>query len=124
MRTKQQPPSGHVHGHEHTDVQEHVHHTHAHARPAPRRPEAPSKRVILYTKTDCADCFNAKRYLTNRKVDFEVRDIYEEGRLDELLDLLGPGSFATPIIVAGDHVFSGFSQVREHLDHVLTRMGY
>jgi glutaredoxin len=78
--------------------------------------------IIVYTKPDCADCFNAKRYLTNRDIPFDIRDISEEGVIDELLDLLGPGDYSTPIIAAGDRVFAGFAGNREELERVLDQM--
>lgn len=79
--------------------------------------------VVVYTKPDCPDCFNAKRYLSNRNVEYSTRDITQQEAIDELLDLLGPGNYATPIIIIGDHAFSGFASNREHLEHILTEMG-
>jgi len=80
-------------------------------------------QIIIYTKPDCPDCFNAKRYLANRGVEYETRDITDPKVVEELLDQIGPGDYATPIIVAGDHVFSGFAAHREHITNILSQMG-
>lgn len=80
-------------------------------------------RLVVYTKPDCPDCFNAKRYLSNRHIEYVTRDLSEPEVVDELLELLGPGNYATPIIIAGNHAFSGFEANREHLEHILDEMG-
>jgi glutaredoxin len=82
-----------------------------------------SPRVVVYSKPDCVDCFNAKRFLTNRQVDFVVRNMVDEAVINEVLDWLGPGKFATPIIAVDDHAFSGFAVNREHLTNVLIQLG-
>jgi glutaredoxin-like protein NrdH len=79
--------------------------------------------VIVYTKPDCPDCFNAKRYLSNRNVAYDSRDITNREIVEELLDRLGPGNYATPIIVAGEQVFFGFAANKEHLSNILAEMG-
>jgi len=81
------------------------------------------KSVIVYSKPDCPDCFNAKRYLSNREVAYDSRDITNQEVVNELLDRLGPGNYATPIIVAGEQVFFGFAANKEHLSNILTEMG-
>ncbi|NLE60855.1 MAG: glutaredoxin family protein [Planctomycetes bacterium] len=80
-------------------------------------------QVIVYTKPDCPDCFNAKRYLNNRNVAYDTRDISLPEVVDELLKRLEPGDYPTPIIFAGDHIFFGFAANREHLAEVLDEMG-
>jgi len=85
--------------------------------------QTPGQPIILYTKPDCPDCFNAKRYLANRDIPFDTRDISEEANVEELLDLLGEGDYATPIIVVGEHIFTGFAANREELERVLNQMG-
>lgn len=85
-------------------------------------PQASGSPIIVYTKPKCPDCFNAKRYLANRNIPFDTRDISEEAIVDELLDLLGPGDYATPIIVAGDHIFTGFAANREQLELALDQI--
>jgi glutaredoxin len=89
----------------------------------PRSDAQANSTVVVYTKPDCPDCFNAKRYLRRRNVQFRVRDISDRAVVEELLRLLGPGNYATPIIVVGPHVFTGFAANKEHLEHVLTHMG-
>ena len=79
--------------------------------------------VIVYTKPDCPDCFNAKRYLSNRDVQYDTRDIVHPEVVQELLDKLGPGNYATPIIFVGDQIFFGFAANKEHLAAILGEMG-
>ncbi|MGQ9516833.1 MAG: glutaredoxin family protein [Anaerolineae bacterium] len=86
---------------------------------------APNKntwKVILYTKPDCPDCFNAKRFFNNRDVPYETRDITDPQTVEELLQLLGPGQYTTPIIVLGEHVFVGFAANRRHIENVLDQI--
>lgn len=79
-------------------------------------------KVIIYTKPDCPDCFNAKRFFNNRNIPFETKDISDSQVVEELLALLGPGQYATPIIVLGEHVFVGFEVNRRHIENVLAQM--
>jgi glutaredoxin len=80
-------------------------------------------QVIVYTKPDCPDCFNAKRYLSNRNVTYDTRDITYQAVVEELLDRLGPGNYATPIIFVGDQIFFGFAANKEHLAAMLAEKG-
>jgi glutaredoxin len=90
--------------------------------PSDLPPDQDKQKVILYTKPDCPDCFNAKRFLNNRNIPFEVRDITDPQAVEELLALLGPGQYATPIIVLGEHVFVGFEVNRRHIENVLEQI--
>ena len=80
-------------------------------------------KVIVYTKPDCPDCFNAKRYLSNRNVVYDTRDITYPEVVQELLDRLGPGNYATPIIFVGDQIFFGFAANKGHLAAILAEVG-
>lgn len=82
-------------------------------------PDKNKKKVILYTKPDCPDCFNARRFLNNRGIPYETRDVTTPQAVEELLQLLGPGQYSTPIIVRGEHVFVGFAVNRRHIEKVL-----
>ncbi len=90
--------------------------------PADSPPDKGHPKVILYTKSQCPDCFNAKRFFNNRNIPFETRDISDPQAVEELLALLGPGQYATPIIVLGEHVFVGFEVNRRHITNVLEQM--
>lgn len=92
------------------------------AAPQGTEPAKKNLKVIVYTKPDCPDCFNAKRFLNNREIPFETRDITDPQAVEELLALLGPGQYATPIIVLGEHVFVGFEVNRRHIENVLEQM--
>lgn len=92
------------------------------AAPQGAKPAKEPLKVIVYTKPDCSDCFNAKRFLNNREIPFEARGITDPQVMEELLALLGPGQYATPIIVLGEHVFVGFGDNRRHIENVLEQM--
>jgi len=89
----------------------------------PQERSSYSARVVVFTRPDCADCFNVKRYLDMRGMAYTVRDISDQGVIDEMLGLPEPGSYTTPITMMGDHVSIGFSANKEHLEHVLTHTG-
>lgn len=64
------------------------------------------KKVILYSQPTCAPCQEAKVFMTNADIPFEVRDIRENPKyLEEVIEL---GASMTPVIVMGDTVFMGF----------------
>ena len=66
------------------------------------------KKVILYSQPTCPPCFQAKAWLTDEEIPFEVRDIREK---DEYLhELINLGANATPAFVIGDEVVLGFSK--------------
>lgn len=90
--------------------------------PADAIPDKGTWRIVIYTKPDCPDCFNAKRFFNNRNIPFETKDISDPQVVEELLALLGPGQYATPIIVLGAHVFVGFEVNRRHIENVLAQM--
>lgn len=66
------------------------------------------KKVILYSQPTCPPCFQAKAWLADEEIPFEVRDIREKQEyLEELVNL---GANATPAFVIGDEVVLGFNK--------------
>jgi len=64
-------------------------------------------RVVLYSAEWCGACRKAKRHLTRRNVDFEVRDIDQPRNADELLRKTG--ARAIPVLEVDGSMLTGFS---------------
>jgi len=66
------------------------------------------QKVILYSQPSCPPCYQAKIWLADQKIPFEVRDIRENDKyLEELINL---GANATPAFLIGEQVILGFNQ--------------
>ncbi|WP_029276426.1 glutaredoxin-like protein NrdH [Carnobacterium jeotgali] len=65
------------------------------------------KTIIVYSKPNCMQCNFTKRYLEDKGVSYEVKDIFEsEEALNEVKDL---GFSSVPVIsVEGQEAFNGF----------------
>jgi glutaredoxin-like YruB-family protein len=64
-------------------------------------------RVVLYTQPGCGACATAKKWLTEKKIDFQEKDIRadDEAKRELVEDLQ---SRSTPTLVVGDKVLMGF----------------
>ena len=75
-------------------------------------------QVIVYTSPGCPDCAAVKRYLADRGVPFEERDITAPGVADEAKSRYGVR--VAPITVIGASFFYGtFAQQKQQLDQAL-----
>lgn len=63
--------------------------------------------IVLYSAEWCGACKKAKRYLSQRGVDYEVRDIDQPRWADELLRRTGQR--AIPVLDVGGRILTGFS---------------
>ncbi len=64
-------------------------------------------KIIIYSKVNCMQCNFTKKYLEDKKVDFEVRDVEKSNEALEEVKALGFQSL--PVVVAeGFEAFSGF----------------
>jgi len=80
-----------------------------------------SGHIIVYTSPGCPDCAAVKRYLAERGIPFEERDITAPGVADEAKSRYGVR--VAPITVVGDSFFYGtFAQQKAKLDLALTGM--
>ena len=68
------------------------------------------KRVILYSQPGCPPCYAAKRFLTERNIPFEYKDVQADS--SALRELVRLKSRSTPTIVVGDEVMIGFDPDR------------
>ncbi len=79
-------------------------------------------RVIVYTSPGCPDCAAVKRYLGDRGIPFDERDISAPGVADEARARYGVR--VAPITVVGSLFFYGtFAQQKPQLDRALAAMG-
>jgi len=65
------------------------------------------KTIIVYSKPNCMQCNFTKKYLEDKGVSYEVKDIFEsEEALNEVKEL---GFSSVPVIsVEGQEAFNGF----------------
>ncbi len=78
-------------------------------------------RVIVYTSPGCPDCAAVKRYLEDRGIPFDERDIRAPGVTDEARARYGVR--VAPITVVGSLFFYGtFAQQKPQLDRALAAM--
>ncbi len=71
------------------------------------------ENIIIYTQSGCSACERTKKYLTEKGVDFDARNVTEnEEALREHTEKYK--SRSTPTIVIGDDVIIGFD--KEKLD--------
>lgn len=74
--------------------------------------------VIVYISPGCPDCAAVKRYLRERGIPFEERDITAPGVADEAKSRYGVR--VAPITVIGEAFFYGtFAQQKPQLDRAL-----
>lgn len=78
-----------------------------------RNPEA---TVTMYTTSWCPDCEAAKRYLTDKGVEFREVDIEDDETAAELVASLNGGKRSVPTLVAGGVAasLSRFSPKKAH----------
>ena len=64
------------------------------------------EEITLYTTSWCADCHDAKKFLTERGVPFSEVDIDEDVDAEELVLAVNDGLRKVPTIKAGDRYFA------------------
>lgn len=79
-------------------------------------------KIVLYTSPGCPDCAAVKRYLGDRELAFEERDITIPGVADEAKAHYGVR--IAPITVIGNTFFYGtFAEQKAKLDIALNAIG-
>lgn len=66
----------------------------------------PNNVPTLYTQTGCADSARVRAWLGERNIRFIERNV--TGDLAAAQELMATGTFATPLLVVGDHQVLGF----------------
>ncbi|MHB1280465.1 MAG: glutaredoxin family protein [Acidithiobacillus sp.] len=75
-------------------------------------------KIVLYTSPGCPDCAAVRRYLGERKLAFEERDVTAPGVADEAKARYGVR--VAPITVIGNNFFYGtFAKQKAKLDIAL-----
>ena len=69
-------------------------------------PATPGDAPILYTQSGCADSARVRLWLRERNVSFIERNVTDDPTAAQ--DLIATGTFATPLLVAGEHRILGF----------------
>ncbi|MFB3918736.1 MAG: glutaredoxin family protein [Candidatus Velamenicoccus archaeovorus] len=68
-------------------------------------------RVKVYSTPTCPYCIRAKKYLSDKGVDFENIDVSaDEEALKQMVDV--SGQMGVPVLVIDGEVIVGFDQVR------------
>lgn len=84
-------------------------------------PTSASAPILVYTSPGCPDCAAVKRYLADRGMPYEERDITTPGVADEAKSRYGVR--VAPITVVGGSFFYGtFAQQKPQLDLALENM--
>lgn len=65
-----------------------------------------TKEVVLYTQTGCADCRSAKKFLSEKGVEFTEKNIQEDQQA--FLELVKLGYQTTPVATVDGAVVVGF----------------
>ena len=80
----------------------------------------PAPKVTLYTTPGCADCAAVKRYLEQKEVVFEEKDVSRnEAWVDEMKRVSGVR--IAPVTVVGNEAFYGaFDKQKPGLEQALT----
>jgi glutaredoxin len=64
--------------------------------------------VMLYTKPDCPYCDAARRYLDEREVEYQERDITTDSAAEQEVAAITGGPLTVPITVEDGEVRVGF----------------
>ena len=68
------------------------------------------RKVIVYTSTYCQYCTQVKRFLCDRNVAFEERNIDQDEKYAE--ELWNTGMRAVPVTLIGETKILGFNQIQ------------
>jgi glutaredoxin 3 len=68
------------------------------------------KKVKVYSTPGCNGCNQAKRYLTEKGVDFDYVDVTTDSEALKEMRALSGGARSAPIISVGDKVLIGFNK--------------
>lgn len=65
------------------------------------------KKVVVYSKPNCMQCQFTKKFLEERRIPFEVKDVEENA--DALAEVKALGFSSLPVVaIEGEDAFSGF----------------
>ena len=79
-------------------------------------------KAIVWSKTPCPDCDQAKALLKQRGIEYEERNITEGTWTKEQLLEAVPNARAVPQIIINSQLVGGFTELRKYLEE--TAGGY
>jgi glutaredoxin 3 len=79
-----------------------------------------AKKVRVFSAPGCNTCSQAKRYLTEKGVDFDYIDVTADGGALQEMKTLSRGARSAPVIAVGDKVLLGFNKAE--LDSALSAL--
>ena len=74
------------------------------------------QKAIIWSKTNCSYCDQAKQLLTMKGIVFEERKIGSEWTKEQLLEAV-PTARAVPQIFLDDQYVGGFTELRQKLNN-------
>jgi len=74
------------------------------------------QKAIIWSKTNCSYCEQAKQLLTMKGIEFEERKIGAEWTKEQLLEAV-PTARAVPQIFLDDQYVGGFTELRQKLNN-------
>lgn len=75
-------------------------------------------KAIVWSKTPCPYCENAKALLTQKGIEFEVRDVTAGTWTKEQLLEAVPNAVSVPQVFLDDQLIGGFKELREYFSKV------
>lgn len=79
-----------------------------------------AKKVKVYTTPTCTYCRQAKAFLEEKGVDFDVYDVSKDKEALKEMKEISKGARSVPVIAVGDEVLVGFD--RADLEKALKRL--
>ena len=72
-------------------------------------------KAIVWSKTPCPHCENAKKLLDSKGIEYEVRDITEGTWTKEQLLEAVPNARSVPQVFLDDELVGGYTELVAHL---------
>lgn len=66
--------------------------------------------IKIYSTPTCPWCVLAKKYFTDKKIDFEDIDVTDQTKAQEMIEL--SGQMGVPVIKIDDEIIVGFDKAR------------
>jgi glutaredoxin 3 len=71
-------------------------------------------KAVVWSKSNCAFCVQAKKLLETRGIEFEERSIGQGWTKEQLMEAV-PTARTVPQIFLDDQLIGGFAELRTHL---------
>jgi len=75
-------------------------------------------KAIVWSKTPCPHCENAKALLNQKGIEFEVRDVTAGTWTKEQLLEAVPNAASVPQVFLDDQLIGGFTELRKYFSKV------